>query len=409
MNLRIFKPDFWQTVTLVEFGFLWSVLFAVWGPVPRYLGWLLAIIGLCSEKLRGNRLTSALHPVVKAGLLFVLLWGVPSSFLRKPDLFSFLKGYSLALEFAFSLWLAARVFSKESLQRFWVVLSASVVLAIIQTFYAFFFENHFAGLFSNINTLGIYGLILLPPFLSWTFERGHLVSWIVSAGILFIICLSSSSSAWIAGIFSIILLAVMGGKKFFFRIAFLFVLFFFLFAGIWGGLGKINPELKQSFSNYMQRELNQILSFRDSAKFTTNRSFIWQGTANLIEKYPLSGWGWGSFNDAFAKINRSWWDVKKTRLHAQHVGDAHNMYLNLSVYGGIPTAVAVVAIFLFCSHRAFLFSRKRREDEWFWIGVSVSVLSILLYGLAGDVFSIRYKFACIFWYYMGFAGRSDVE
>lgn len=409
MNFRIFKPDFWQSVTLVEFGFLWSVLFAVWGPVPRYLGWLLAIIGLLSGKLRGNGRTGVLHPFLKAGLLFVLLWGLPSSFFRKPDLFTFLKGYSLALEFAFSLWLAARVFSKESLQRFWVVLSASVVLAIIQTLYAFFFENHFAGLFSNINTLGFYGVILLPLFLSRTFEKGSVISWLVSAGILFIICLSSSSSAWVAGAFSLLLLSIMGGAKYLFKMFFLFSLFAVIFAGVWGGLERINPELKQTFARYMDRELEQLLSFGNPSKFTTNRSFIWQGTANLIKKYPLSGWGWGAFNDPFAKINSSWWDVKKTRLRAQNVDDAHNMYLNLSVYGGIPTTFAVLVLFLFSAYRAYVFSRKKAGDQWFWIAVSVSILSILFYSLAGDVFSIRYKFACIFWYYMGFAGRSDVE
>ena len=47
---------------LLEWGFLWAIFFAPWGPVLRYFGWLLALVGLIILKVRGvnlNRLSLA--------------------------------------------------------------------------------------------------------------------------------------------------------------------------------------------------------------------------------------------------------------------------------------------------------------------------------------------------------------
>ena len=409
MNYRVFRSDFWRSLSLVEFGFLWSVFFAAWGPVPRYFGWLLAIIGLCFKRYRGESWSGKLYPFVRTALLFILLWGLPATIFRKPDLFHFLKGYSLVLEFAFSIWLAAKVYSEESLRRFLAVFYASTLLAIIYTLAAFLWSNHFAGPFRNINTLGGYGVILLPFSLSWAFEEGGILSWLLSVGVLFAIFISSSLAAWLTALFCLLLLAAIGGKRFLRGGVQVLLLFSLLFAGMWAGLGIVNPRLEASLADHTHREFNQFLSFDDPARFTTNRSFIWQGSVNLVRKYPLSGWGWGSFNDPFVGINKSWWDPKRTGLDVQEVGDAHNMYLNLSVYGGIPTAVAVVALFLFSAYRALIISKEKGGRRWFWIAVSVSILSHLFLGLAGDVFSDRFKFACIFWYFLGFTGRVERE
>ncbi|MFZ2794699.1 MAG: hypothetical protein WAZ38_03885, partial [Prolixibacteraceae bacterium] len=69
VNYRVFRSDFWRSLSLVEFGFLWSVFFAAWGPVPRYFGWLLAIIGLCFKRYRGESLSGKLYPFVRTALL----------------------------------------------------------------------------------------------------------------------------------------------------------------------------------------------------------------------------------------------------------------------------------------------------------------------------------------------------
>lgn len=406
MVFDCFRLERWKSISLMEFGFLWSVLFAVWGPVPRYLGWLIALIGLFLECIRGHGKGSSLHPKVQFLLIFLLVWGVFPSYFRKPDFYSFIKGYSLVLEFAFSLWLSARLFGEEAFQRFWVVLVMTVFVVIIQSLYAFFFENNFSGLFSNINTLGLYGVILLPFFISRAFEKGKVLFWVGSAGVLFLICLSSSSGAWLTGAACLFFLTLLGGKKYFAKIFFLFLLFVTMFAAVWGVLEKTDPELKRQFANYMKREYQQLTAFDNPSKLTTYRSFLWKGALHLIKVHPLAGWGWGSFNSPFEQVNKSWWNEKQTRISLKYVDDAHNMYFNLSIYGGIPSMIAVVVIFLFTAYRAFFFSRQNPERRWFWVAASACILSLLVYSFGGDVFSIRYRFACIFWYFMGFAGRA---
>ncbi|NLO56187.1 MAG: hypothetical protein GX108_03925 [Thermovirga sp.] len=71
--------------------------------------------------------------------------------------------------------------------------------------------------------------------------------------------------------------------------------------------------------------------------------------------------------------------------------------------------MAVVALFLFSAYRALILSKEKGGRRWFWIAVSVSILSHHFLGLAGDVFSDRFKFACIFWYFLGFTGRVERE
>lgn len=394
-----------KNFSLTEFGFLWSLFFAAWGPVPRYFGWLLALIGLALEFKRGKSFRGTLDPVVVRLLLFILAWGIPVTLALKPDLTSFLKGYSLALEFAFSLWLSARVYGEEARKRFWTVLLASAAIAAVQSFHAFYFNRNFAGLFSNINTLGFYAVILLPLFVSRAFDANSPLMWILSVALLFITGMSSSTSAWITGVFSLCLLAFFAGRKYWAKLLLLLLCFLLFFGGVWKILERKNPKLLASFSLSIEREFHQIMSFRDSEAFTTSRSLIWKGAANLVRKRPLIGWGWGSFNEKFAAENNSWWDPKIASLQAIHIGDAHNMYLNLSIYGGIPTMAAVLWLFLFSGFRGISLSRKEKSYKWFWIGLSVVIFSQFLYSIVGDVFSVRYKFACIFWYYMGFCCR----
>ena len=179
-----------------------------------------------------------------------------------------------------------------------------------------------------------------------------------------------------------------------------------MFAAVWGVLEKTDPELKRQFANYMKREYQQLTAFDNPSKLTTYRSFLWKGALHLIKVHPLAGWGWGSFNSPFEQVNKSWWNEKQTRISLKYVDDAHNMYFNLSIYGGIPSMIAVVVIFLFTAYRAFFFSRQNPERRWFWVAASACILSLLVYSFGGDVFSIRYRFACIFWYFMGFAGRA---
>ncbi|MGI6783864.1 MAG: O-antigen ligase family protein [Aminivibrio sp.] len=407
MDDKVFSRDFWRPLTLIEFGFLWSVFFAAWGPVLRYFGWLLALIGIGFELYKGTVPKHRLHPFVKTTLLFILLWGFPVTLAKKPDLFLFLKGYSLAMEFAFSIWLASRVYSGKMLKKFWAVFSVSIVLAVAHTFFNFLQDSNFAGLFSNINTLGIYGVIVLPFALSHSFEKKGFLSLLFSVAVLFTVCLSSSSAAWITSACSILLMVILGGKKFFSRTIILGASFIIVFILVWAGLSKFDPKLASGFENYMRRELTQLTSFNNPVKFTSNRSYIWRGAVDLVKEAPVIGWGWGEFDEPFENVNGEWWKKEKVKASIKHQSDAHNMYLNLAVYGGIPTVAAVVSVFLYAAWRAFAFFRKNNVSfGWFWLAACVLISSQFVYSLAGDIFSARNTFACTFWYLLGFVSIS---
>ncbi|MDI9390971.1 MAG: hypothetical protein QM402_06535, partial [Synergistota bacterium] len=75
---------------LLEWGFLWAIFFAPWGPVPRYFGWLLAIIGLIVLKVRGENLNRlSLAPLDRALLAFFLVWSFVATIAFQMDPYLF--------------------------------------------------------------------------------------------------------------------------------------------------------------------------------------------------------------------------------------------------------------------------------------------------------------------------------
>ena len=45
MHDSLVKIPSWP-MSLIAFGFYFSLFFDPWGPIPRYLGWLICIIGI---------------------------------------------------------------------------------------------------------------------------------------------------------------------------------------------------------------------------------------------------------------------------------------------------------------------------------------------------------------------------
>ena len=391
---------------VVESGFLLSVFFAPWGPLLRYFGWLVAIVGLALEFREGKSFRRVLRREAAVPLLMLLAWGAVGTVSMKEGIFEAARGFSLLLEFSFSVWLAGRVCREAgAMDRFFLVLTASLSMVVVQTLCLLAFRGDFAGPFSNINSLGLYGVIVFPIFASKSLASGKAGWWILSALVAFVIWASVSSGAWLssaAGFLGLVLLSARPLRRaaFFLGGASLLVLAF------WAILLLVNPSLLKEFQARTLREFRQVASFPTLSKFSTNRSYMWKGTWVLARMRPLSGWGWGDFNREFASANKSWWDAKKMRIRADRVGDAHNMYLNLLVYGGFPTLLLVLWIYWFSWREAWTAFRRSGPDAWFWAGVLASILAILVYNLAGDVFAARYKYASVSWYLLGFAAAS---
>lgn len=402
----LLSGSFLESLTLTEFGFLWSVAFAPWGPILRYLGWAFAVAGLAQERKRGAHFGNRLDPFVSIPLVLVLFWGALVSFFFKPDFYDFLKTYSLILEFGFSLWLAAFVFNGKNLVRFPSVLFVSASIVVVQSIYLFLARGHFAGPFSNIHNLGLYAVIVLPLAISHAFAMKSIPLWFLSGGLVFITILGSSTSTWITGGFELFLVPLMWGRGFLKKFMLMLLCFLVIFCSAFFLLAKTDPELFNCSRSTFSREITQIISIDNPKKFSSYRSIIWQGAINMAKARPLTGWGWKSYHRELAEVNSSWWDdATKETPGIRKVTNAHDMYLNLAIYGGLPTVLGMTWIFAYAAFNAFSLSRKDPRTRWFWMAISVTILSLLVYSLAGDVFDIRYKYACIFWYLIGFASR----
>lgn len=410
-NGIISKPSwlsgsFFESLTLTEFGFLWSIAFAPWGPLLRYAGWILAMTGLALGYKRGVPFGKQLDPIVGIPLALVLLWGALVSFFFKPDMHDFLKTYSLIVEFAFSLWLAARVYSEKNLDRTVKVLFGSAAVVVGQSLWLFLFRNHFAGPFSNIHNLGLYAVIVLPLAISCAFAMRSILLWLLSGGLIFLTILGSSTSFWIIGTFELFLLLLMCGRDFPKKLMLMFLCFLVIFCSAFFLMEKTNPPLFRKSLRSFSREINQVTSIHNPKRFSSSRSIVWQGAGNMVKERPITGWGWKSFSSELAEVNSSWWnDATEESKGIRVVTNAHNMYLNLAIYGGLPTCLLITWIFIYAAYNAFSLSRRDPRARCFWVGISVTVLAFLVYSLAGDVFDVRYKYACIFWYLIGFASR----
>src|SRR6056297_155117 len=189
-------------ISFTEFGFLLAIFTAPWGPVIRYAGWLLAIIGLAIDKRKGHSFRGFMDPMVSWSLMLLIISAFGVSFgILQDSLHSWGRGFSLVLEFVFAIWLAAYVLKEPgAIKRWKYVWLAGIILSILHLTTGEFglFPKR---LFSNINTTGIYFLIILPFVLAMYFEcESSMEEWLL--GGLFYVCLfciilSFSSAAWV--------------------------------------------------------------------------------------------------------------------------------------------------------------------------------------------------------------------
>lgn len=387
---------------MIEYGFLWSLFWSPWGPVPRYFGWLVALIGFAIKIVRKEPIPPVFEKTVSYVCIGLLLWGGVGTWIAKHDLNAWGRGFSMLVEFLFACWLAAYVLKKEKNITRWVrIWYATIILTLAYSFYEILQSPLGEGLFSNINSLGIYICIIFPFALLYPGSNNFAkmmpikrVGYVLVALLVFLsLVMSFTTAAW--GSCSIALLLLLYFDRRVRKVTGLFFLMFILIAS--AGYISGNSTFHQ-VSNRFLREIKQITSFNDMSMLTTKRSDIWKVSYYMIKGKPLSGWGWGKFHEEFDAIRRKY--VPQNRIK---IADAHNMYFNLAIYGGIPTLLGV--LFLFLTALKNMFYRFRQSgDKWRWLFLVcwVTIILILIYSIAGDVFSFRYKAAVLFWSVLGF-------
>lgn len=399
MNEPLAKTPSWP-MSLIAFGFYFSLFLDPWGPIPRYLGWLFCIIGIFGLfVLRSSELRRpVLDPALKIVIYIMIIWSVFTTLLNFYGWYHFGKGISNPLEAVFGIWLTAFVVSKEGTGRFQKVWWASSVLIFVACILQAVNVLKF-NVFSHHNTLGLYAVVTLPMSLNFAVRRYdsrllHVISSLTVVLNLIALFLSFSSGPWLIGGIEILLFFIIArpGKYGLFKGLLIPLLITAL-------LGFSFALSQPTYLDLFKREISQLISLSgDFSKFTTNRTRIWEKTAHLISQKPITGWGWIRYKTLFLKSNFE--AIPGVGIPVE----PHNMYIQLLTYGGFPLLIIVVGLMLRGVWLAWMkFKSCKSENKYLYAAVLATILAILVYSMGGSVFAARQKIGFLFWALYGIA------
>ena len=399
MHDSLVKIPSWP-MSLIAFGFYFSLFSDPWGPIPRYLGWLFCIIGIVGMFiLRSPQLRRpVLDPAVKIIIYVMIIWSVFTTLLNFYGWYHFGKGISNPLEAVFGIWLTAFVVSKEGTGRLQKVWWASSVLIFVACILQAVNLLNFS-VFSHHNTLGLYAVVTLPMSLNFAVRRydSRLLNVFSSLTVvlnLIALFLSFSSGPWLVGGIEILLFLIVArpGKYGLLK----GLLIPLLITAILAGLFAFNQP---DYFGRFKREISQLISISgDLSEFTNRRWDIWEQTAHLISQKPLTGWGWIRYKTLYL-MN----ELKPISGSVIPV-EPHNMYLQLLTYGGFPLLIIVVGLMLRGAWLAWKkFKSCKGENKYLYAAVLTAILAIMIYSMAGSIFAARQKIGFLFWALCGIA------
>lgn len=108
-----------------------------------------------------------------------------------------------------------------------------------------------------------------------------------------------------------------------------------------------------------------------------NRFLAWDKSATIIKAHPWLGVGLGNFHIAFAPFRDS------SLVSGGNFDDAHNVFLQLAVTGGIPLALIFALMLGFVGLRAL--KRLIREPDWITLSALAGLCSFILNASFGPV------------------------
>lgn len=382
--------------SITEAGFLIALMLAPLGPVPRYFGWLIAIIGLIRQRSEVKGMMKGLPLFLKISFSVLLLWGGGITLFKSPDLFYWVKGWSLVVEFVFSVLLACFVLRLPGAFTRWRFYTELLILCLgIHISWSFFFNGHGQGIFPlhtfpSTITIPLFSIILLPLITKAPSLGGRFLHYssLLSLCAMFMIGLSSGALVSNVGALLVFLLILRPGKK---QIAAALVVLTL------GGLilAAVLPSTKQwpVLKSLFLSEISQLSSFADPVKLTSQRNFIWEAALYISKRHP-EGIGWGQFESVVKQY------IEKNELAAKHLFPSiHNEFLTVLVEGGV---LSFAAYFLFLGGCfAVIASRIRSKSRWMAALLGGSITGILLFALVGGIFDERQMLAVYFWTVFG--------
>lgn len=158
--------------------------------------------------------------------------------------------------------------------------------------------------------------------------------------------------------------------------------------------------LVAAFLVFGQGDLRTFFSLLDTSREGDTfwvRLDYWQRTVYLIQDFPVTGVGLGTYGKVFDEL----YTFTPFSSQGQPAFYAHNMYLAVAASMGIPALVLFCALFSGCASMVYLTYRKVRSSvKILLIGLSCGVLANLAYGL-WDNYLLGEKLALVLWVYLG--------
>ena len=133
---------------------------------------------------------------------------------------------------------------------------------------------------------------------------------------------------------------------------------------IWKGLSKRSPYGRTAIAAILATGLlfvaiggGKVIDRLGNTSVNNIRTQIYAGTIEAIKEHPLKGWGMGSFEGVFAKVQGPEFRLRPKR--------AHNEYLDNALGLGIPATIALVLSIGLLGYRCIRGSRTRQRDTHF--------------------------------------------
>ena len=394
--LTLKRFDYLLPESVAEAGFLFALFFGVLGPIPRYFGFLITIIGLFFRKAEIVPFLRGLPISVKISFSLLLIWGAINTALHVDSFFLWGKGWSLVFEFVFSVLAAAFVFRNTGAFERWR--SYMVLLVIFMggfTLWSFVINGKMEGFFSlhtfpSTITIPLFPLIILSFFDGRGKWRGNILHFMALFLLITMFLIGLSSGALVSNMVALISLLLLFRPS---RKSAMFFMTALVLAGVCLFIILPLSRYCPSVQNTIRSEIGQLSALSDPAKFTSKRNQIWEAAFFLAKRHP-GGIGWNHFEKKKKKYIQ-----EKQLIRKQPSNQIHNEYLTLLVEGGIPSLLAYLLFLWGCL--TVLYSLRKKKDSLKVALLGSTFAGILVFALIGGIFDERQVLAVYFWTIFG--------
>jgi len=387
--------------TLLQTGFFVSLIGAPWGPIPRYLGWLIVMAALLADRMKGRR-----SPKLPRGLGYLMsglmVWGffTTLSGMQVLDPGQFLKSYSILLEALFGIWIAFRVLACSGFWEKWSMAAmATISLVGVYTVARYVMTGYPLGPFSNPGILSACAVPFIPFCFSQCFEinqgrTSRLFALCALVLSLLVLCMGLSSGNLVASFIAVLVTItflpnrIMVLKKALFASA--------ITAVVIVGYGCLDNHASSPIAGVFSREIDQLQSINDMTKFTSKRNYIWKTALAVVRAHPGKGIGWGKFEERFSEFDNGDW----FRFNPSPPSHEHNQWLTAAVAGGFPN-LALWILFEVTVLAGVIGYWMKNRDSTIAAGLMGFLSAYFVLNTVAGVLNERHVIGYIFWVFIG--------